>query len=312
MPFYQIDSTRTIASTSSQPALSKQIQFKETPDIVPVHPISCLPGLSSSKARSGGPLSQSGSWNRDPLPHLAEPLQAIVWPRLPPAAARGGNDNPPNPPGAHQGAGGTGDPSDDGSDGFGGNPLGRIDHKVDGLEGIGIQTNPTITEGVITDLDGKIPLMNPTTLTVQVIQTGWIADAALHLPLNTGNNLDELMKSDIAQIALTRFTYTAKDWFTTLPSEAFQIAMSSFDEFILCLREHFMDMHWINKHTIEYEEMCFWQPGHMKETPLQFIQQHLKYSCFLFSENDENNMGMVHRILRAQLACWAIHLNTEL
>ncbi|KAF9488514.1 hypothetical protein BDN71DRAFT_1357488, partial [Pleurotus eryngii] len=125
------------------------------------------------------------------------------------------------------------------------------------------------------------------------------------------SDLDEMMKSDIAQIVLTRFTYTAKDWFTTLPSEAQRVAMSSFNEFILCLWEHFMDVHWIDEHTIEYKEMCFWQTGHTKELPLQFIQCCLKYSCFLFSENDENDVGMVHHVLRVQPACWAIHLNTK-
>ncbi|KDQ27178.1 hypothetical protein PLEOSDRAFT_1043442, partial [Pleurotus ostreatus PC15] len=129
--------------------------------------------------------------------------------------------------------------------------------------------------------------------------------------LTSYSDLDELMKSDIAQVAPTRFTHAAKDWFTTLPSEARRAAMSSFDEFILCLREHFMDAHWIDERTIEYEEMRFRQPGHTRETPLQFFQRRLKYSRFLFSENDENDVGMVHRVLRAQPACWAIHLNTE-
>ncbi|KAF9491492.1 hypothetical protein BDN71DRAFT_1579448 [Pleurotus eryngii] len=110
--------------------------------------------------------------------------------------------------------------------------------------------------------------------------------------LTSYSDLDEMMKSDIAQIAPTRFTLAAKDWFTTLPFEARRVATSSFDEFILCLQEHFMDAHWIDERTIEYEEMRFRQPGHARELPLQFIQRRLKYSRFLFSENDENDVEM--------------------
>ncbi|KAF9489042.1 hypothetical protein BDN71DRAFT_1435665 [Pleurotus eryngii] len=75
--------------------------------------------------------------------------------------------------------------------------------------------------------------------------------------------------------------------------------------------DHFMDTHWIDEWTIEYEEMHFRQEGHSCESPLQFIQRRLKYSRFLYSENDDNDIGMVQRILRTQPACWAIHLNTE-
>ncbi|KAF9497355.1 hypothetical protein BDN71DRAFT_1429539 [Pleurotus eryngii] len=190
-----------------------------------------------------------------------------------------------------------------GATGLEGTPLGRINYKVDGLEGMGIQTNLTITEGDPDRLDHrccsppppehwqvnhKIPLSSlPEWNGEGKTLINYLTD------LMSYSDLDKLMKSDIAQIAPTWFTtYATKDWFTTLPSEVHWIAMSSFNEFILCLREHFMDVHWIDEHTIEYKEMCFWQLGHTKETPLQFIQQCLKYSRFLFSENDENDMEM--------------------
>ncbi|KDQ28328.1 hypothetical protein PLEOSDRAFT_1104993 [Pleurotus ostreatus PC15] len=125
------------------------------------------------------------------------------------------------------------------------------------------------------------------------------------------SELGEMMEADIAQIAPSRFTAAAKDWFTTLPTEVRRLACSSYLNFILCIREHFMDAHWIDERTIEYEEMRFRQEGHSRESPLQFIQRRLKYSRFLNSDNDDNDVGMVQRILRTQPSCWAIHLNTE-
>ncbi|KAF9493803.1 hypothetical protein BDN71DRAFT_1432267 [Pleurotus eryngii] len=251
VPSYHTDSAPIAKHSSLRPAISKQIQFKETPDIAGRAIAICPTLLERTK--------ELAAWE-------------ILW-------TMGATD-------------------------LEGTTAGRISHEVDGRGEAGILmilTSLKITEVVIIVPGEEALLKDPTIPMIPMTQMGRAADVVLPLAQNDGNNLDEMMKSDIAQI----------DWFTTLPLEARRVAMSSFDKFILCLWEHFMDVHWIDECTIEYKEMCFWQPGHTKELPLQFIQCCLKYSCFLFSENNKNNVGMVHRILRAQPACWAIHLNTK-
>ncbi|KAF9486879.1 hypothetical protein BDN71DRAFT_1514521, partial [Pleurotus eryngii] len=297
VPSYRWNPTPKATAFPTRPSTAKQIQFKETPDIVPAHPISRIPGLPSPRARTGGPLSRSGSGTRALPPHFpddnrAGPSRAVTRPRRPPAADRGDNNNPPNLPGAPQEAGGAGEPPDDGSDGSGGGddrrpnrPRGRWprrgrdpedpgdpgdnrgrDHRPRRRGPPGGPDDP----GDPHDPDGQGPRRRspPHAERWQVNHKiplsslpEWNGEGKTLIDyltdLTSYSDLDEMMKSDIAQIAPTRFTLAAKDWFTTLPFEARRVATSSFDEFILCLREHFMDAHWIDERTIEYEEMRF-------------------------------------------------------
>ncbi|KAF9490561.1 hypothetical protein BDN71DRAFT_1434638 [Pleurotus eryngii] len=107
VPSYRIDSTCAVASTSSQPALSKQIQFKEMPDIVwgaivMIWVLEQRPSASSS----GAPSSCCAA--------KASPQQLKAATMIPLI-----------PPGVHQEAGGAGDPSDNGSDRSRGDPSRR-------------------------------------------------------------------------------------------------------------------------------------------------------------------------------------------
>ncbi|KAJ8691350.1 hypothetical protein PTI98_010933 [Pleurotus ostreatus] len=350
VPSYRERSPPPLSSASSRRPSQKQIQFAPVTAVIPAHPISRLPGLPSPTFKSGGPLSRppSGereSWREPPAhltsstrpgagqPYIASPREREPDHQLPrrednlfqrrerrpggpPSGSSDSSDDdrrrrippwqpPPGPPGG---------PPDRGDPENGGGRRRRPrraspPRDPDDPDGPGRGPRPDsspLRAAERWQVNHKIPLSS---------LPEWNGDGRTLIDyltdLATFSDLGELMEADIAQIASSRFTDAAKDWFTTLPSEVRRIATSSYLQFVLCIREHFMDAHWIDERTIEYEEMRFRQEGHKRETPLQFVQRRLKYTRFLNSENDDNDVGMVQRVLRTQPACWAIHLNVE-
>lgn len=117
------------------------------------------------------------------------------------------------------------------------------------------------------------------------------------------------MAIGLASLATHQWTNKAKSWWNSLPTTEKIYFSSSWDLMVLAIRDQYLDLPWIRAHKTEWEEMKFQQAGHAKESPLEFIQHHIRHHSILFP-NNTGRADTVSRLLHSQPVEWVAILNT--
>ncbi|KAF7289454.1 Peptidase A2 domain-containing protein [Mycena chlorophos] len=130
-------------------------------------------------------------------------------------------------------------------------------------------------------------------------------------------NLDlqfKMLRSSTAvgQLGPFRFNGEAKDWWIHLTEAERQLFSFHWGQLFGALQNHFITPHWRSRQVILFDAMRFRQPGHEKETPIQFFQRRISKNSFLNPVNAFNPADLalaVARVVYSQPAEWNSTIN---
>ncbi|KAJ7050769.1 hypothetical protein C8F01DRAFT_1263665 [Mycena amicta] len=109
-----------------------------------------------------------------------------------------------------------------------------------------------------------------------------------------------------------RFEGLAKEWWLHLTPAEWNFFSVDWDHLLTAIQNHFVTPFWHQQQTLEFESMCFRQPGHEKETPLRYLQRRMSQNAFLYPFNASNPVEValaVSRICQLQPPEWSGILN---
>nr|GAT42354.1 predicted protein [Mycena chlorophos] len=116
----------------------------------------------------------------------------------------------------------------------------------------------------------------------------------------------------VGQLGPFRFNGEAKDWWIHLTEPERQLFSFHWGQLFGALQNHFITPHWRSRQVILFDAMRFRQPGHEKETPIQFFQRRISKNSFLNPVNVFNPADLalaVARVVYSQPAEWNSTIN---
>lgn len=203
------------------------------------------------------------------------------------------NDVPPVPPVPTNGGGGGGDGGGGGGGGGGPVPVINDNAAAANLYWNEWQLNKKLHSNIIPSWDGQGD--------TAIDYIAAMADLA---------RLSAQMSVGLAQLAYSKWTGRALQWWNALPQVDKAYISRSWDYLILAIRAHFLDAQWVQERTFEFEEMRFRQAGEEKEDPIDFLQRRIRYHSFLYPDTPDGPMA-ISRILRTQPVEWGATLNSN-
>ncbi|KAF7293806.1 Peptidase A2 domain-containing protein [Mycena chlorophos] len=136
--------------------------------------------------------------------------------------------------------------------------------------------------------------------------------------INYLGTMDRLARSSpymfyqVGQLGPFRFNGEAKDWWIHLTEAERQLFSFHWGQLFGALQNHFITPHWRSRQVILFDAMRFRQPGHEKETPIQFFQRRISKNSFLNPVNAFNPADLalaVARVVYSQPAEWNSTIN---
>lgn len=313
------------------------------PGMGPIQDIHALAGRPATNAAvpSGGPsfIRQTAFQEGDTLKTAAAGLSgwtSHVWKTFPPPPAANANPplsnfpppvpsisygGPPGPPSGPPGGGGGG-PNNNFPSGPNNNPLPAVpDPNANAPPGPG---NPG--DGGGGGGGEGVPVVDFNAAAANLFWNEWQLNKKLNcniIPSWDGKGdtaidylaamadlarLSSQMSVGLAQLAYSKWTGRALQWWNALTQADKAYITRSWDYLILAIRAHFLDAQWVQERTYEFEEMRFRQAGEENEAPIDFLQRRIRYHSFLYPDTPDGPMA-VGRILRTQPVEWAATLN---
>ncbi|KZS89706.1 hypothetical protein SISNIDRAFT_400396, partial [Sistotremastrum niveocremeum HHB9708] len=112
----------------------------------------------------------------------------------------------------------------------------------------------------------------------------------------------------IGQFLPLRLEGYAKTWYMSLPIEYREQICANWDTFRIAVSDYYINRQWHHEQTFKADAMCFRQPGHSTETPLQYYERKTEIYRLI---GDQSETQLIYKVMKTAPDYWETHLQSH-